>query len=36
MSANYLDNYGSLLLMFVLAAGLAAALITVSSIIGKH
>jgi NADH-quinone oxidoreductase subunit A len=36
MSANYLDNYGSLLLMFVLAAGLAGALITVSSIIGKH
>jgi NADH-quinone oxidoreductase subunit A len=36
MSATYLDNYGSLLLMFVLAAGLAGALITVSSIIGKH
>jgi NADH-quinone oxidoreductase subunit A len=36
MNANYLDNYGSLLLMFVLAAGLAGALITVSSIIGKH
>jgi NADH-quinone oxidoreductase subunit A len=36
MSANYLDNYGSLLLMFVLAAGLAGALITVSAIIGKH
>ncbi|HEX4001133.1 MAG TPA: NADH-quinone oxidoreductase subunit A [Candidatus Acidoferrales bacterium] len=36
MSANYLDNYGSLLLMFVLAAGLAGALITVSSIVGKH
>ena len=36
MSANYLDNYGSLLLMFVLAAGLAGALITVSSIVGRH
>jgi NADH-quinone oxidoreductase subunit A len=36
MSANYLDNYGSLLLMFVLAAGLAGALITVSTLIGKH
>ncbi|MGC2334118.1 MAG: NADH-quinone oxidoreductase subunit A [Candidatus Acidiferrales bacterium] len=36
MSANYLDNYGSLLLMFVLAAGLAGALITVSSLVGKH
>ena len=36
MSANYLDNYGSLLLMFVLAAGLAGVLITVSTIVGKH
>jgi NADH-quinone oxidoreductase subunit A len=36
MSANYLDNYGSLLLMFVLAAGLAGALITTSTLIGKH
>ena len=36
MSANYLDNYGSLLLMFILAAGLAGALITASSIIGRH
>jgi NADH-quinone oxidoreductase subunit A len=36
MSATYLDNYGSLLLMFVLAAGLAGALITVSSLVGKH
>ncbi len=36
MSANYLDNYGSLLLMFVLAAGLAGALITLSSIVGRH
>jgi NADH-quinone oxidoreductase subunit A len=36
MSATYLDNYGSLLLMFVLAAGLAGALITLSSIVGRH
>jgi NADH-quinone oxidoreductase subunit A len=36
MSANYLDNYGSLLLMFVLAGGLAGALVTVSAVIGKH
>jgi len=36
MSANYLDNYGSLLLMFILAAGLATALITLSSLIGRH
>jgi len=36
MSATYLDNYGSLLLMFVLAAGLAGALITVSTLVGKH
>jgi NADH-quinone oxidoreductase subunit A len=36
MSANYLDNYGSLLLMFVLAAGLAAALIIVSTLVGRH
>ncbi|HTX15886.1 MAG TPA: NADH-quinone oxidoreductase subunit A [Candidatus Baltobacteraceae bacterium] len=36
MSANYLDSYGSLLLMFVLAAGLAGALIVVSTLIGRH
>jgi NADH-quinone oxidoreductase subunit A len=36
MSGNYLDNYGSLLLMFILAAGLSGALIVVSTIIGKH
>jgi NADH-quinone oxidoreductase subunit A len=36
MSANYLDNYASLLLMFVLAAGLAGALIATSSLVGKH
>jgi NADH-quinone oxidoreductase subunit A len=36
MSANYLDNYGPLLLMFVLAGGLASVLITASTLIGKH
>jgi NADH-quinone oxidoreductase subunit A len=36
MNSNYLDNYGSLLLMFILAAGLAALLITVSTIVGRH
>lgn len=36
MSGNYLDSYGPLLLMFILAAFTAAALITVSSIVGRH
>jgi len=36
MSGNYLDNYGSLLLMFILAAGLSGALIVVSTIVGRH
>jgi len=36
MSSNYLDNYGSLLLMFILAAGLSGALIVVSTLVGKH
>lgn len=36
MNGNYLDNYGSLLLMFILAAGLSGALIVVSTIVGKH
>lgn len=36
MSSNYLDNYGPLLLMFILACGLAGALVVVSTIIGKH
>lgn len=36
MNGNYLNNYGPLLLMFILAAGLAGALITASSIIGRH
>jgi NADH-quinone oxidoreductase subunit A len=36
MNGNYLNNYGPLLLMFILAAGLAGALITASAIIGRH
>jgi NADH-quinone oxidoreductase subunit A len=36
MNGNYLDNYGSLLLMFVLAAGLSGALLVVSALVGKH
>src|ERR1700690_2011255 len=36
MNSNYLDNYGSLLLMFILAAGLAGLLIPVSTIVGRH
>ena len=36
MNSNYLDSYGPLLLMFILAAGLAALLITLSTVIGKH
>jgi len=36
MNSNYLDSYGSLLLMFILAAGLSGALVVVSAIVGKH
>ena len=36
MNGNYLDNYGSLLLMFVLAAGLSGVLLVLSALIGKH
>ncbi|MDE3169714.1 MAG: NADH-quinone oxidoreductase subunit A [Acidobacteriota bacterium] len=36
MNSSYLDNYGSLLLMFILAAGLAGALVTASSAVGRH
>ena len=35
MSATYLDNYGPLLLMFILAAGLAGVLIMASTIVGQ-
>jgi NADH-quinone oxidoreductase subunit A len=36
MSSNYLDSYGPLLLMFILAAFTAGALITLSSVVGTH
>jgi NADH-quinone oxidoreductase subunit A len=36
MSSNYLDNYGPLLLMFILAAGLSGALLVVSALVGRH
>lgn len=36
MSGNYLDSYGPLLMMFLLAAGLSAALIVMSQLIGRH
>jgi NADH-quinone oxidoreductase subunit A len=36
MNSNYLDNYGPLLLMFILAAGLAGALMVVSALVGKR
>jgi len=36
MSSNYLDSYGPLLLMFILAAFTAGALIAVSVVVGKH
>jgi NADH-quinone oxidoreductase subunit A len=36
MNGNYLDSYGPLLLMFILAAGLAGLLITLSTVVGRH
>lgn len=36
MNSAYLDNYGALLLMFILAAGLAGALVTASTVVGRH
>jgi NADH-quinone oxidoreductase subunit A len=36
MNSNYLDSYGPLLLMFILACGLAGALVVVSALVGKH
>jgi NADH-quinone oxidoreductase subunit A len=36
MNSNYLDSYGPLLLMFILAGGLAGALIVLSAIVGRH
>jgi NADH-quinone oxidoreductase subunit A len=36
MNSTYLDNYGALLLMFILAAGLAGVLVTASTAVGRH
>jgi NADH-quinone oxidoreductase subunit A len=36
MQSSYLDNYGPLLLMFLLASGLSGALIAVSAFVGQH
>ena len=36
MNSPYLDNYGPLLLMFILACGLAGLLIAASTLVGKH
>ena len=36
MTSAYLDNYGPLLLMFILSAGLAGLLIGMSTIVGRH
>jgi NADH-quinone oxidoreductase subunit A len=36
MSSNNLDNYGPLLLMFILAAGVSGALVAVSVLVGKR
>lgn len=36
MSSTYLDNYGGLLLMFILAGGLAGVLIVASTVVGRH
>jgi len=36
MNSNYLDNYAPLLLMFILACGLAGAMVVVSTLIGRH
>ena len=36
MNTAYLDNYGGLLLMFILAAGLAGVLVIASTVVGRH
>ena len=36
MNSNYLDSYAPLLLMFILACGLAGVLVVVSTLIGRH
>jgi NADH-quinone oxidoreductase subunit A len=36
MNGNYLDTYGPLLLMFILACGLSGVLIAASTLVGRH
>jgi NADH-quinone oxidoreductase subunit A len=36
MNSNYLDNYGPLLLMFILAGGLSGAILVVSTLVGRR
>lgn len=36
MESAYLDNYGGLLLMFILAGGLAGVLVLASTLVGRH
>jgi NADH-quinone oxidoreductase subunit A len=36
MNSNYLDNYGPLLLMFIIAAGLSGMLVLASTFVGQH
>jgi NADH-quinone oxidoreductase subunit A len=36
MNGNYLDNYGPLLLMFLIAAALSGAILLASNFIGRH
>lgn len=36
MQSSYLDTYAPLLLMFLLACGLAGALVAVSTLVGRH
>jgi NADH-quinone oxidoreductase subunit A len=36
MNGNYLDNYGPLLLMFLVAAGLSGAIVAASAVVGRH
>jgi len=36
MNSAYLDNYGALLLMFILAAGLSGVLVVASTVVGQH
>jgi NADH-quinone oxidoreductase subunit A len=36
MNSNYLDSYGPLLLMFILACFTAGALVALSSLVGRH